>query len=594
MKEENDQRHLWQPHPEAARRIFWAEKMKMESKRRGLISMLIASEFYRVNNGLEFYDEISEEIKEDIKEESKQAHEAALYDPCRVVVVGSGRDGNGPRKGTIECWDTITNSKSKECFKVRMDIRDTDPCQIVWLVKPEDLDMETPGENSAKKDVKLATKYYVSFKFRDGSTEEGEDIRFQFNLKRRYIDELESKGGTFGALQEFREERDASSNRLDVQQGERIEKAATTEDRDRGRLAPNSQQQQQQEQQQIKSMALMEETGCAVTCVHGLSTSQDYLGVNEFLKSFWKECRLKADDCIALEQCIQAAIDVCDASHNGIWSNSNDMETAISLLLYIGTKNIFDGELDNARAIAAITNFSEQWVAMSSHKTQYDWYWPKIHELYNADEHTLVSYFRNRISCKCLDDKHREVRSINKMGICCNPCCSLPERKLERSAMESCEQCRHVHYCSRKCQKNDWKRHKEACLGVAAKINVFDAQIAQCQSAYDDAYRTSVRLEPSVWLQQKKAICMNKKYVESQAKKYFEAGVTQAETHEQVKAQVKAELEAEMKQIENDFNVAEVRRTKAWNALLAAKKPKVDYSKTRGQEVGQKRRITFD
>jgi len=571
MKKENDRRNLIsssdaekkvtaEEQEMAARRmLFWAEKMKTERKRRALISMLIASEFYRVNNGLEFYDEIKEEIKGDIKEESRQAHEA-LYGPCRVIVVGSDRDGNGPRKGTIDFWDTI-----KLHLRVRMDSDSTD--QHPMLVRPENLDMETPGQQSAETDVK---QYSVSFKFRDGSTEGGEDIRFHFNLKRRYIDDFESKGGTSAALKEFREERDVSSNRLDVKQGERIEKAATTEDRDRGRLAPNSQQ-----QQQIKSMA--QETSCAVTCVHshGFSTNQDCSGVHEFVKLFCKKCKFKTDDDIALEQCIQAAIDVTYASNHRIWSNSNDMEIAISFMLYFGTQDILKGDLANARAIATVANFFEQWVAMTLCKSQYDWYWPKIHELYNADEHTLVSYFRNRISCTCLDDKHREVRAIKKMGICCNLRCSLPERKLQRSGLESCEQCRHVHYCSRKCQKNDWKRHKEACLGVAAKINVFDAQVAQCQSAYDDAYRTSVQL------QQKKAKCMNEKNVEAQAKKHIEAGIAPSDAHELVQA----ELEAAMKQIEIDFDVAEVRRTKAWNALHATKKPKVDYPKTRGQEV---------
>eukprot|EP00985_Skeletonema_marinoi_P021665 scaffold13397_cov151-Skeletonema_marinoi.AAC.1 len=550
----------------------------MESNRRRSISMLIASEFNRVNNGLEFYDEISdsEVVKEDIniKEESRQAHEhEALYGPCRVIVVGSDRDGSGPRnKGTIDCWDTI-----KLHLRARMDSDSTD--QRPRLVKPEDLDMETPGQQSVETDVKLATKYFVSFKFRNGSTEGGEDIRFQFNLKRRYIDELESKGGTFAALKEFREERDASSNRLDVKQEERIEKAATTEDRDRGELAPNSQQ-----QQQIKTMELMEQTSCAVTCVHGFPTSQDCSVVHEFLNSFWKECKLKVDDGIALEQCIQAAIDVSYASNHRIWSNSNDVEIAISLMLYEGTHDILNGDLANARAVAAITNFLEQWVAMSSHKTQHNnWYWPKIHELYNADQHSLVSYFRNRISCICLDEKHREVRSIKKMGICCNPRCSLPERKLERSGMQSCEQCRHVHYCSRNCQKNDWKRHKEACLGVAAKINVFDAQVAPCQLAYDDECRTSLQLQQKT-REGFLAICLNKKNVEAEVKKHIEAGVAPSDAHEHERMKAKAEFEAETKQMENDLVVAEVRRTKAWNALLAAKKPKVDYSKTRSRE----------
>ena len=149
---------------------------------------------------------------------------------------------------------------------------------------------------------------------------------------------------------------------------------------------------------------------------------------------FWNACRTKADG-IALEQCIQSAVN-STALHSGVWCNSNNMGIAISFLLFNGTNAIFNGDLPKARLIAAITSFFEQWLAISLHKSQFDWYWPKIYELYNANLHTLVSYFRNRIPCSCLDEKHKEVRSIEKMGICCNPRCTLPDRKLERRQHE--------------------------------------------------------------------------------------------------------------------------------------------------------------
>jgi len=72
--------------------------------------------------------------------------------------------------------------------------------------------------------------------------------------------------------------------------------------------------------------------------------------------------------------------------------------------------------------------------------------------------------------------------------------------------------------------------------------------------------------------------------VEAEVKKHIEAGVAPSDAHEHERMKAKAEFEAETKQMENDLVVAEVRRTKAWNALLAAKKPKVDYSKTRSRE----------
>ena len=120
----------------------------------------------------------------------------------------------------------------------------------------------------------------------------------------------------------------------------------------------------------------------------------------------------------------------------------------VSFLIHEGTQDILSKRVVAARTCAAIANFFEQWVAMSLRKVQFGWQWGRVYELYKADQHTLVSYFRNRINCKCLDDKHKEVRSIKKIGICCNPLCPLPERKLERSATMSCDHCKLVTYCS--------------------------------------------------------------------------------------------------------------------------------------------------
>ena len=462
-----------------ARRKFWEVKIKKESGRRRLISDLIAKEFRRVNAGVD----ITDDIKENISRNSRWAHHA-LYGYCSVVLLGPDRgDGAWSLSGTIHNWDIWGG----EYLEVELG-----GALGSWCAKLEDIHAVKWPAHVYGKQV-LATKYTVAFGYKGGTAEGGEDISFQFDLKRSYVDKVQKKYFKSAALQELRVERDTSTNCLDVKQEERIEEAAITEDG--GRLAAAN-----QEQLQIKSS--MEDTGYKGNCLHGYF-GENHTNIEQFVALFCNECWLKTHESIALEQCIQAAIDSTRQSHGGIWSNSNDMEIAISSTLFAGTEGILNGRVQNARVLAAIANFFEQWVAISSHKTQYDWYWPKIHELYNADEHTLVSYFRNRISCHCLDDKHKEVRSITKMGICCNPLCPRPERKLERSAMESCEQCRHVHYCSRKCQKNDWKRHKEACLGVAAKINVLDAQVAQCQSAYvaqcqsayDDAYRTSVQLQ---------------------------------------------------------------------------------------------------
>ena len=96
--------------------------------------------------------------------------------------------------------------------------------------------------------------------------------------------------------------------------------------------------------------------------------------------------------------------------------------------------------------------------------------WTKILELQSADDHTLVSYYRKRIPCSCLDKKYKEVKSVKKMGLCRNPNCSLPDNgRVERRKMFSCTRCGVVNYCSVKCQRADWNRHRKGCGKTAEK-----------------------------------------------------------------------------------------------------------------------------
>ena len=81
----------------------------------------------------------------------------------------------------------------------------------------------------------------------------------------------------------------------------------------------------------------------------------------------------------------------------------------------------------------------------------------------NCDEHTIVSFFRKRVPCKCLDKKYKEVKSIVKMGLCGNQSCPLPNREVECSKLMYCSKCFTARFCSSECQKAAWPLHKEHC-----------------------------------------------------------------------------------------------------------------------------------
>ena len=116
----------------------------------------------------------------------------------------------------------------------------------------------------------------------------------------------------------------------------------------------------------------------------------------------------------------------------------------------------------------------EQYTEVELHKSKATMNLFKLEELAMADEHTLVSYLRSRIPCKCLDEKYKEVKHVTKIGLCCNPQCHLPDRKCERSDLQKCSRCSRVNYCSSTCQADHWQKHKEycgECVDRTAKFN---------------------------------------------------------------------------------------------------------------------------
>ena len=142
---------------------------------------------------------------------------------------------------------------------------------------------------------------------------------------------------------------------------------------------------------------------------------------------------------------------------------SSKLDTVISMLLTNGTQRILDERNDIAQLFAALASYFEDYMAVCLHKTRAVPSLTKAHEWYGVDDHTLISYYRKRISCSCLDDKYKEVKSVKKMGRCLNLYCSHPDGRVERSKMFCCTRCGVANYCSVECQKADWKDHRVQC-----------------------------------------------------------------------------------------------------------------------------------
>lgn len=140
------------------------------------------------------------------------------------------------------------------------------------------------------------------------------------------------------------------------------------------------------------------------------------------------------------------------------------VEAAVSYFLHHGTRIVLEeGSNGPDRIFASFASYLEQGLAVGYYESQTATDSQKLAELTWADDHTLVSFFRKRIPCSCLDEKYKKVKSITKIGLCCFPKCSRPNRIAERKTLQYCARCREANYCSQDCQMADWPRHKNHC-----------------------------------------------------------------------------------------------------------------------------------
>eukprot|EP00980_Cylindrotheca_fusiformis_P003901 scaffold865_cov87-Cylindrotheca_fusiformis.AAC.7 len=86
-------------------------------------------------------------------------------------------------------------------------------------------------------------------------------------------------------------------------------------------------------------------------------------------------------------------------------------------------------------------------------------HWALVLDSFDRGERIVTGFFAKRIPCSCLNDKYAACKAQPKMGLCFH----CREKKL-RSDLMLCGGCNIVHYCSRDCQRANWKKnHKALC-----------------------------------------------------------------------------------------------------------------------------------
>ena len=219
----------------------------------------------------------------------------------------------------------------------------------------------------------------------------------------------------------------------------------------------------EREELKVAATAKNDEGNVSVKCDHGRPPISKGDVVGSFLVSVMEV----TDDTLPLPECFEI-VQETTKKYAEVWNDLDNLQMVCFFFLDFATENILLGDHDCGRAAAVYVSYFEQFLASEILKTQASCSWGKVEELAKAvEQHTIVSFLRKRIPCKCLDEIYKEVKSTPKMGICFNENCSLPNRMIKRTEMLQCTQCRMVYYCSRRCQKAAWPSHKECCIADA-------------------------------------------------------------------------------------------------------------------------------
>eukprot|EP00984_Skeletonema_dohrnii_P037827 scaffold40334_cov244-Skeletonema_dohrnii-CCMP3373.AAC.1 len=121
--------------------------------------------------------------------------------------------------------------------------------------------------------------------------------------------------------------------------------------------------------------------------------------------------------CVEQGKSFVAAIDKMEEKYPEVFDSISKLKWAISFYHSRGTQDVINGNMKRAHHAAICATLMNGYLSTDDLT---DLSTMKLYDIVQADDKTILTYFRKRTSCSCLDEKRKEYKGVKKTGKCCN------------------------------------------------------------------------------------------------------------------------------------------------------------------------------